>query len=314
MKNTKTNAKGTAKTPKATKSVAVTETVETAITPTDEAVLTPSADITAVVETTRVCARHGGEALELNDTNFSPLQSGGFAPNCKPCNVIISKEWTSRPEVAEMRKVQARARQLTTQYGIPVLVPSAKGFDINTALPLMTIEHTVMPDGSFVIGQVEGGEYHPSVDAESIYTAQVEAKKAERQARQAELDRQAKLESDKRKADREAKRIQREADAKVAKEKADADREAKKAKRELDNAEKARLAKEEKAQKALVRQAESAQKALDKKAKADADREAKAAERLRLAAEKATATASTATATLQNASLENLKAAASVNA
>ena len=128
-------------------------------------------------------AHDNDKRLPLTKENFSPLRSGGFRPMCKKCQVLKSKEWTDAKK--PMRQVQARARQLT-KLGIPVEVPKAKGFDIKTALPLVTIRRTVMPNGNVIFGQrVDGGKYFPSVDAEAEYDKLVAARKAKSAERKA---------------------------------------------------------------------------------------------------------------------------------
>lgn len=139
------------------------------------------------VATDRVCkvnlAHKQNKKLPLTAEHFSPLRTGGFRTMCKKCQVVKSREWTDAKK--PMRQVQARARQLA-KAGIVVDIPAAKGFDMATALPLMTVRHTVMPNGEIIREKrVNGGVYKPSIPAEDAFAALKAQRKADRQAAKA---------------------------------------------------------------------------------------------------------------------------------
>lgn len=179
------------------------------------------------VAETQVCKGKmhvGTKPLALNAENFSPLEKGGFSDICKPCRVVISNEWTSRPEIKAMREVQTTARKYQG-LGIPVLVPSAKGFDASA--PLMTIPHytdkttgELLPDAD---ENTKNTVFHPAVEAKPLYDAIIADRKAtkdaERDAKKADADKAKETAKAERKAEREKKAT---AKALEAKQKADA--------------------------------------------------------------------------------------------
>lgn len=275
-----------AKSAKAVDTVETVETVQATVEPTNAPVLDARADITEVPEGMRVCSMHGGEPLELSATNFSPIDGGakGFRTICKPCQVVKATEWTTKR--ADLREAQATARKYT-KAGIATQVPDAKTWVKGD--PLMTIEHTVLADGSIELGNVKakGAKYFPSVNATELFEAYKAEQKAKRDAILKEREETAKLEAEQRKIEREAKKAKREEDAKLAKEQADKVRAEKKAEREKANAEKAEKAKQEREakqlEKAEAKKLADAKKAAEKQAERDAKQAAKAKE----AAEKA---------------------------
>lgn len=271
MSKAKTNATKTAKTSKATKSVAVVETESVEVEPTEAVVMDTPNDITAAEPTEQVCSVHGGDPLPINADNFSPLQTGGFRKICKPCQTAKANEWTS--ERADLRKAQALAVKYVNA-GIPVLKPSAKEWTPETVL--MTIPYSTL-DGKIVPEGTEGATFVPARVASEVYAEFVQARTDAREAKKAEQEATAKLEREARAAERaETKRLN---DEKKAEDKRIAD-EARAKRRE----EKALEA----SNKAEADRLEREAKQLEKANKRQADILAQAEEK-RLAAEKATA-------------------------
>lgn len=263
MSNKKGQATGTAKA-KATKTAKVAEV---------EAVV----ETTPVVEAVTVhsCRKCGADEA-LNDagvSNFSLIKATG-KPSiyCKACQIAKSKEWTSRPDVAEMRKVQALARQYQ-KAGIPALVPDAKTYEAGQ--PIMTVAYSEV-NGAWVPDGTEGATFHPSVNATELYEALVAERTAEREARKAEAEetRAAMLAENKR--IREEARAAKQAELKEQAEARKAEREKAREQKILEVAEANRLKAEERQRKAAEATARKAAEAAQKALQVKADREAKA--------------------------------------
>lgn len=270
---------------KAVKSVETVEAVEAVVTPTDEAVIEAVGDITETpteatvkVHTCTEC----GSTDELNakgEPNFSVLLSGKKRPICKSCQTAKSLDWTTKR--ADYRKVYARANFLINR-GIAVVTPNAKEW---------TPEYVLM-----TIKKDENGDIVVDRPAEEVYSEQVAAEKAVREANkasreaiatQAKADRKAKREADK--ADRDAKRA---ADALVAKAASDA----KKLEKANERAETAKKAKADREAAAAVKKTERDAKALETANKLKADREAKSLEKAETARQNALTKAAEAAA------------------
>jgi hypothetical protein len=257
------------------------ETEEVVIEQTDVTVLDTPSDITEVQATERVCSTHGGDALPLTTDNFSPTangSTGGFSTICKRCRVAASKKWTD--ERADLRAEQVKAVRYSN-LGIPVLRPSAKGWTPETVL--MTLAYTVMPDGSFELGEVEGGVFHPSRVADEVYAEMKAEKKAASDQRKADAEAQAKIESDQRKADRLAAKQAKEAQALIDRENAKAIRDEERKTRETQRAAQALADKKEKDRIRNEKVKEKARLALEVAEKTRIEKENKAKEKVRLA-------------------------------